>query len=72
MHISQTVKANISTSNSVPGADNSISLIYDNDFRGASVLFCKWESCETTESLPREELEGKDTNPNLDVKKKTK
>ena len=28
MHISQAVKANVSTSNSVPGVDNSISLIY--------------------------------------------
>lgn len=52
MHIAQTVKANVPPSNSVPGGDNNISLIYDNDFRGASVLFCKWESCETTESLP--------------------
>lgn len=72
MHIAQTVKANVPPSNSVPGGDNSISLIYDNDFRGASVLFCKWESCETTESLPHEELEWKDTNPNLDVKQKKK
>lgn len=41
MHIAQTVKANVPPSNSVPGGDNSISLIYDNDFREASVLFCK-------------------------------
>lgn len=72
MHIAHTVKADAPPSNSVPGGGNSISPIYDNDCRGASAPFWKWESCETTESLPHEELEGKDTNPNLDVKQKTK
>lgn len=70
MHIAQTVKANVPPSNSVPGGRQHISLTCDKKLGRAKFLFCQRERCEHQGTLPHDELEGKDTNPNSDKKQK--
>lgn len=72
MHIAPTGKADGPPSNSVPGGRQHISLMRDRKLRRARFFSVKWEGCGHRETLPHEELEGKGTNPNTDVKQKIK
>lgn len=72
MHIAPTVRADGPPSNSVPGGRQQTHQpkAWQEAQKGKAFFFCQWEGCGHRETLPHEELEGKGTNPNTDVKPK--